>query len=82
MHRYVLLILTMMGKFFIEFYRLSVVYHRISCRLDDLLVGAPLYTVKKDARIIPDAGRVVIYHQTPEVSFHIEVSKELSIDFI
>ncbi|CAF1171757.1 unnamed protein product [Adineta ricciae] len=34
--------------------------------LDDLLVGAPLYTVKKDARIIPDAGRIVIYHQTPE----------------
>ncbi|CAF0948012.1 unnamed protein product [Adineta steineri] len=34
--------------------------------LDDLLVGAPLYTVKKDGRIIPDAGRVVIFHQTPE----------------
>ncbi len=36
-------------------------------RLDDLLVGAPLYTVRKDGRIIPDAGRVDIFHQTPEV---------------
>ncbi|CAF0808563.1 unnamed protein product [Adineta steineri] len=34
--------------------------------LDDLLVGAPLYTVKKDGRILPDAGRVDIYYQTSE----------------
>ncbi len=36
-------------------------------RLDDLLVGAPLYSVKKDGRIIPDAGRVDIFYQTSEV---------------
>ncbi|CAF1211795.1 unnamed protein product [Adineta ricciae] len=34
--------------------------------LDDLLIGAPLYTVKKDGRILADAGRVDIYYQTPE----------------
>jgi len=38
-------------------------------RLDDLLVGAPLYTVKKDGRIIPDAGRVDIFYQTSKVCF-------------
>jgi hypothetical protein len=37
-----------------------------------LLVGAPLYTVKKDGRIIPDAGRVDIFLQTPEVRFFFE----------
>ena len=36
-------------------------------RLDDLLVGAPLYIVKKDGRIIVDAGRVDIFHQTKDV---------------
>jgi len=36
-------------------------------RLDDLLIGAPLYTIKKDGRIIPDAGRVDIFLQTSEV---------------
>ncbi|CAF4223500.1 unnamed protein product [Rotaria sp. Silwood2] len=34
--------------------------------LDDLLVGAPFYTVKKDGRIIADAGRVDIFYQTAE----------------
>ena len=38
-------------------------------RLDDLLIGAPLYTVKKDGRILADAGRVDIYYQTPEVYY-------------
>ncbi|CAF0811798.1 unnamed protein product [Rotaria sp. Silwood1] len=34
--------------------------------LDDLLIGAPLYTVKKDGRILADAGRVDIFYQTFE----------------
>lgn len=38
-------------------------------RLDDLLVGAPLYTVKKEGRIIADAGRVDVFYQTPEVDY-------------
>lgn len=44
-------------------------------RLDDLLVGAPLYSVRKDGRIIADAGRVDIFYQTIEVcvliAFHL-----------
>jgi hypothetical protein len=36
-------------------------------RLDDLLVGAPLYTVKKDGRIISDVGRVDVFYQTRQV---------------
>lgn len=39
-------------------------------RLDDLLVGAPLYTVKKDGRIIPDAGRIDVFYQTRQVCLH------------
>jgi len=35
--------------------------------LDDLVVGAPLYSVKKDGRIIADAGRVDIFYQTRQV---------------
>ena len=65
-----------------EFYGLLVASCRFLYRLDDLLVGAPLYTVKKDARIIPDAGRVVIYHQTPEVEFHFEILKEFCKNLI
>ena len=38
-------------------------------RLDDLLVGAPLYTVRKDNRIIPEAGRVDVFYQTRQVGF-------------
>ncbi|CAF1902329.1 unnamed protein product [Rotaria magnacalcarata] len=34
--------------------------------LDDLIVGAPLYTVRKDGRIIAEAGRADIFFQTPE----------------
>ncbi|CAF1962458.1 unnamed protein product [Rotaria magnacalcarata] len=33
---------------------------------DDLLIGAPLYTVKKDGRILADAGRVDIFYQTSQ----------------
>ena len=36
-------------------------------RLDDLLVGAPLYIVKKEGRILVDAGRVDIFYQTTDV---------------
>ena len=42
---------------------------RLSNRLDDLLVGAPLYTVKKDGRIIADAGRVDVFYQNRQVGF-------------
>ncbi len=42
-------------------------YFLLFYRLDDLLVGAPLYTVKKDGRIIPDAGRVDVFYQTRQV---------------
>ena len=68
MHHYVLLISIMMGNdrtfiFFLHVFSFGFY------RLDDLLVGAPLYTVKKDGRIIPDAGRVDIFYQTSEVCF-------------
>jgi hypothetical protein len=36
-------------------------------RLDDLVVGAPLFTVKKDGRIISDAGRIDVFYQTSQV---------------
>jgi hypothetical protein len=38
-----------------------------SSSFDDLIVGAPLYTVRKDARIIADAGRVDVFFQTAQV---------------
>lgn len=63
------LILIMMGKKIIEFKSNFFVFFCDFCRLDDLLVGAPLYTIKKDGRIIADAGRVDIFLQTPEVCF-------------
>ncbi|CAF1283642.1 unnamed protein product [Didymodactylos carnosus] len=34
--------------------------------LDDLLVGAPLYTIRKDGRILSDAGRVKVYYQNKQ----------------
>jgi hypothetical protein len=49
--------------------------------LDDLLVGAPLYTVKKDGRILPDAGRVDVFYQTSEVGF-CSLKNRISIDLI
>lgn len=55
----------------------------LRCRLDDLLVGAPLYTVKKDGRILADAGRVDVFYQTPEVCLEIFFArKRISIDAI
>ncbi|CAF1299687.1 unnamed protein product [Didymodactylos carnosus] len=35
-------------------------------RLDDLLVGVPLFTSRKDGRILSDAGRVEVYYQTKQ----------------
>jgi hypothetical protein len=35
-----------------------------------LLIGAPLYTIKKDGRILADAGRVDVFYQTTEVCFY------------
>ena len=56
---------------------------QLRCRLDDLLVGAPLYTVKKDGRILADAGRVDVFYQTPEVCLEIFFErKKMSIDAI
>jgi hypothetical protein len=49
--------------------------------LDDLLVGAPLYTVKKDGRILPDAGRVDVFYQTAEVGF-CSLKNRIRIDLI
>jgi len=49
-------------------------------RLDDLLIGAPLYTVKKDGRILPDAGRVDVFYQTPEVCFFCFLKNMISMD--
>ena len=51
--------------------RFSIYLHDVTSvfsRLDDLLVGAPLYSVKKDGRIIADAGRVDVFYQTADVT--------------
>ncbi len=75
MHHYVLLILITMGNN--RIFNLYTYFFFLLNRLDDLLVGAPLYTIKKDGRILPDAGRVDIFYQTPEVCIFVSSTKNL-----
>ncbi len=60
----------MMGKRFLKIinFILKISFFWLN-RLDDLIVGAPLYMVKKDGRIISDAGRIDVFYQTRQVGF-------------